>query len=291
MDHEPTDDGGAPGEGVPDYEPMLAAYHRAFAAELRATIEALPIREGDRVLDLACGDGAYSAWLAGRVGPAGAVTAVDILPAYLDEARRRAGDAPRGDRVRFAAAEVGNLPFADGAFDLAWCAQSLYSLPDPVESVRALTRVVRPGGAVAVLEDDTLHHVLLPWPVDLELHVRRAELDAFRAEADDPEDFYVGRRLRAVFEAAGLVGYRQHARATVRLAPLGPDDRAFLAAYLRDLRDRVGPRLGRDARAEFETFVAPASAAYILDRPDLVVTCLDHLALGFKAGPDGTSGR
>jgi hypothetical protein len=39
--------------GLPEYETMLAAYHAAFAPELRAMVEALPIRKGDRVLDLA----------------------------------------------------------------------------------------------------------------------------------------------------------------------------------------------------------------------------------------------
>ena len=56
---------------VPSYEPMLGAYHRAFAVELRAMIAALPISEGQALLDMACGDGVYSPLLAERVGAAG----------------------------------------------------------------------------------------------------------------------------------------------------------------------------------------------------------------------------
>src|ERR1035437_8054189 len=75
---------------VPSYEPMLAAYHRAFAAELRAMVATLPITEGQNVLDMACGDGVYSPWLAELVGSGGRVVAVDVIPEYLDIAREEA---------------------------------------------------------------------------------------------------------------------------------------------------------------------------------------------------------
>jgi SAM-dependent methyltransferase len=72
-------------------------------------------------------------------------------------------------------AALERVPFDDDTFDLVWCAQSLCSLPDPFESVRMLRRVVRPGGTLAVLENDTPHHVLLPWSVEGELAVQEAE--------------------------------------------------------------------------------------------------------------------
>jgi hypothetical protein len=56
---------------IPGYAPALAAYHRAFAEELQSMIAELPIGAGDRVLDVACGDGSYSGWLAEHVGPSG----------------------------------------------------------------------------------------------------------------------------------------------------------------------------------------------------------------------------
>jgi hypothetical protein len=43
-----------PAAGLPGYAPTLLAYHRAFGRELRELIAGLPLRPGDRVLDLAC---------------------------------------------------------------------------------------------------------------------------------------------------------------------------------------------------------------------------------------------
>jgi ubiquinone/menaquinone biosynthesis C-methylase UbiE len=275
---------------LPDYAPMLADYHAAYADELQAMIASLPIAPGDRVLDLACGDGAYAGWLAGRVGPSGVVCAVDLLPAFLDRARARTRRQPLGKRVQYVNADVERLPFPDDAFDLAWCAQSLYSLPDPVATLRTMRRVVRDGGTVAVLENDTMHHILLPWPVEVELAVRRAELLAYAQESDAPRKFYLGRQLCQAFRAAGLVDCRKRTWATNRQAPLGPRERGFLEKTLLDLRERALPHLEPAMAARFERLVDPRSDEYLLDGPDLSVTCIDHVVWGTKPSKSLTRG-
>jgi ubiquinone/menaquinone biosynthesis C-methylase UbiE len=270
-------------DGLPDYQGLLGAYHRAFAAELQAMVDSLPIAEGDRVLDVACGDGVYSAWLASRVGKSGFVASVDLLPAYLKVTREQAG----GDmRVSPAAAKLEDLPFPDGSFDLVWCAQSLYSLPEPVQALKQMARVVRPGGVVAILENDTLHHILLPWPVDVELAVRQAEHDAYKRESSEPEKFYVGRRLVEVFREAGLVRPVEESRATTRQAPLGPDERTFLLEYFRDLAERARPRLSPAMQSKFDALTTPGSPHCMAESPDLSLTCIDHIIRGFK--PDAS---
>lgn len=267
---------------VPSYEPMLAAYHRAFATELRGMIGILPIAEGQSILDMACGDGVYSPWLADRVGPRGRVVAVDVMPEYLEIARTEAKKSPLAPIIEFSAAPLASLPFEDGTFDLVWCAQSLYSLPDPVESLRHMLRVTEPGGFVAVLEGDTLHHVILPWPVEVELSVRAAELQALAEISENPRKFYVGRHLRHVFREAGLDGIESRTFATDRSAPLGSDERAYFTEYLKALAQRVSRYLEGPIRREFDRLVDPASGAFLLDDPDLTATCIDHVVWGRK---------
>lgn len=261
---------------------MLAAYHRAFAAELRAMIGALPIEPGDRVLEVACGDGVYSHWLAERVGPDGQVVASDRSEGYLDRAQRVASGDDDPTSVQFVRADLSQMPFADETFDLVWCAQSLYSLPDPVEALSRMKRVVRSGGVVAVLENDSLHHVLLPWPVPIELAVRRAEWDAFLEQSRVPPKFYVARQLSRVFREAQLASCRERSWATKRQAPLDPDTREFLALYLDDLREHAAHHLDRSTREQFEVLVNPADERSLFADPDLSVTLIDHVAWGIK---------
>ncbi len=269
-----------PKPAVPGYEPMLAAYHRAFASELEAMIGILPVAEGMAVLDMACGDGAYSAWLARKVGPSGRVVAADLSPDYLEIARRAAESAGLARRIEFAASPIDALPFAPGTFDASWCAQSLYSLPDPVEALKALARVTKPGGIVAVLEADTLHHVILPWPIEVELAVRVAELESLAASVEKPRKFYVGRELREVFRKAGLHEIRTRTFATDRGSPLSEDERTYFAEYLRRLSQRVAPRLQGAISERFADLVDPDSADFLLDDPDFLATSIDHVAWG-----------
>ncbi len=272
--------------GLPDYEPMLAAYHRAFAPELREIVAGLPIREGDRVVEIACGDGAYSPWLAGRVGPGGAVLAIDISRDYLRAARSETSRMAVAARVAHAAAPIERLPLPRDAFDVVWCAQSLYSLPDQLEAVRAMADVVRPGGTVAVLENDTLHQLVLPWSVEIELALRKAELDAFAEQDDSPARYYVGRRLVELFGDAGLVEIHARSFAATRQAPLDAPEREFLIAYLEGLCERVADRLDDAMRTTLLELADPDSDTGLVNRPDLALTVVDHVVTGVKPSPD-----
>src|SRR5262245_22245126 len=124
-----------PGERspVPEYAPLLEAFHRAFHKELLRCVDDLPLGPGARVLDVPCGDGFYAHWFAQRLAPGGLVVGADRSASYVARGRpwRERG---RGSQVSgFVAADVYRLPFADDGFDLVWCAHSLISLTDPVE--------------------------------------------------------------------------------------------------------------------------------------------------------------
>ena len=231
---------------IPAYASMLAAYHRAQASKLRAMLTGLPLRPGDRVLDMACGDGCYAVWLAELVAPHGVVVAVDRSPAYLALAQRETAGSPHVGNISLQTGDIAALPFDDGTFDLCWCAQSMYSLPDPVAALRELRRVTRPGGTVAVLENDTLHGIVLPWPADLELTVRQAQLRAIAETEPDTARFFIGRDLCAVFELGGLNGCTITPHTALHRTPLCCDERTYLTWYLDDLRARAPvPHAGR----------------------------------------------
>jgi SAM-dependent methyltransferase len=270
---------------LPEYEPMLAAYHRAFAVELREIVASLPIREGDRVVEMACGDGAYSPWLASRVGPTGFVLAIDVSATYLQVAHGLSSRMDVASRVAHVASPVERLPLTRDTFDLAWCAQSLYSLPDQLAAVRIMADLVRPGGTVAVLENDTLHQLVLPWPVEVELAVRKAELEALAERGDSPSKYYVGRRLSGLFDDAGLVEVHARAWAATRQAPLDAPTREFLVAYLAGLRGRVADRLDVATRRTFLELADPESDTGLVNQPDLTLTVLDHVVTGVKPSP------
>jgi SAM-dependent methyltransferase len=114
-----------------------------------------PLAELD-VLDYGCGHGMAAVVLARR---GGRVTAFDLSPGYLAEARRRA-DA-NGVAVALVQADGERLPFADASFDRVWGNAVLHHLDLRVAAAE-LRRVLRPGG-VAVFCEPWGDNPLLDW--------------------------------------------------------------------------------------------------------------------------------
>jgi ubiquinone/menaquinone biosynthesis C-methylase UbiE len=112
------------------------------------------IRRGARVLDVGCGTGVVTRDLGRRVGARGAVVGVDPSRAFVREARRSArrdeGGAPRSFRV----ADGLRLPFRAASFDAALAVTVLLHVPESDRVLAEMLRVTRPGGRVAVLDQD-----------------------------------------------------------------------------------------------------------------------------------------
>ncbi len=128
---------------------MTAGLHhrwRERAADLAA------LGPGDRALDVATGTGDLALELARRVGPAGEIVGSDFSEGMLEYARRKGAGAAN---VRFEQANALALPYADGEFAAATVGFGARNFSDLAQGLREMTRVVRPGGRVVVLEITT----------------------------------------------------------------------------------------------------------------------------------------
>jgi demethylmenaquinone methyltransferase/2-methoxy-6-polyprenyl-1,4-benzoquinol methylase len=116
----------------------------------RATIRASGARAGQRVLDCASGTGDLALAFKRKVGDAGEVLGTDFCEPMLVHARRKAEEAHLA--VRFEQADATRLPYKDAQFDISSISFGIRNVDDPVKCLRELSRVVRPGGRVVVLE-------------------------------------------------------------------------------------------------------------------------------------------
>ncbi|MEI5097442.1 bifunctional class I SAM-dependent methyltransferase/N-acetyltransferase [Streptomyces sp. PmtG] len=102
-----------------------------------------------RVLDLGCGPGRSALLLAAEAGAE--VTAVDLHEPFLDELRAAATARGLGDSIRALKADMGELPFPDGSFDLVWAESSVYSIGFDT-ALRSWRRLLAPGGTLVLTE-------------------------------------------------------------------------------------------------------------------------------------------
>jgi ubiquinone/menaquinone biosynthesis C-methylase UbiE len=115
-----------------------------------AAYRSLKLRSGQRVLDAGCGPGDDTRELARLVAPGGEAVGLDLSEALLAEARRR-NDTTAATFVRGSVIE---LPFEDASFD-AYRAERLHQhLVDPVAALTEAARVLRPGGRIAIVDQD-----------------------------------------------------------------------------------------------------------------------------------------
>jgi SAM-dependent methyltransferase len=111
-----------------------------------AAVTDLGLRKGDRVLDAGCGTGRALPPLRAAVGPSGVVLGADLTPAMLAAAAR----AGRDRDGRLLLTDVAALPLRSRTLDAVFAAGLIAHLPQPVDNLRELARVVRPGGALAL---------------------------------------------------------------------------------------------------------------------------------------------
>lgn len=124
----------------------------SFGTDIRwrkKAVKLCNLREGDAVLDVACGTGDLSFALKKAVG-AGPVIGSDFTPEMLVCAAEKS--KRRGVEITWRQADAQDLPFDDDAFAAATISFGIRNVDDPAKGVAEMARCVKPGGRVVVLE-------------------------------------------------------------------------------------------------------------------------------------------
>lgn len=238
-----------------------------FAQWAPRVAAAAGLRAGDHVLDVGCGTGVLACAAAARVGPGGAVTGLDASPQMLAVARRK----PCGVDWREGRAEA--LPFATAGFDAVVSQAAIMFFSPPVQAVKEMLRVLRPGGRLAVHAFDRLEHATAYFV----LTERLAALfgDRYGDAMRPPFMLGDGEDLRRMFVAAG-------ARDVVVTTEPGPVTFASIDAMISAehacvwtlgglLNDEQFAALRQDARQALQGFVQ-ADGSVAFDCPAHIVT-------------------
>ncbi len=178
---------------------------------------------GMRVLDVGCGTGVVTRDVAARVGPRGVVVGIDPSRALLAVARRRVGAAGPAARATFRQADGLALPFAPASFDVTLAVTVLLHVPAGDRILGEMIRVTRPGGRVAVLDQDFGTLVLDAPDRALTRRIVDGHAERFYAEP------WSGRTLLRRLRRAGLV--RVRSRVFVVVDPVYDD-------YVRSMLER-----------------------------------------------------
>jgi SAM-dependent methyltransferase len=157
----------------------------------RRHIESLGISRQGRVLEVGCGNGSISAWMAEHVAPDGQVVAVDLDLSLIDDVRASGVEFRQGDIIAG--------PVDPGRFDFVTARAVLHHVADAEVATGNLIASLRPGGAILLIEPDFLP-VSVAEPVEIRAFWN-GWLDWSRERGID---YHIGRTLAPRLAARGL---------------------------------------------------------------------------------------
>ena len=112
------------------------------------------IKKGMQVLDLGCGSGAFTTFIARAVGEKGKVFALDIQADMLKQLERKLSKPENNDikNIKLIEGNAYELPFDNNSLDLVNMVTVLQEIPDRNRALQEVKRVLKPGGLFAVTE-------------------------------------------------------------------------------------------------------------------------------------------
>jgi len=117
-------------------------------------IERSGIKEGMQVLEIGCGSGAFTTFVAREAGPSGKVYALDIEPKMLAQLKAKLSRPENQDikNIELINKSAYDLPFPDGSLDAVYMVTVFQEIPDRDRALNEIKRVLKPGGLLGITE-------------------------------------------------------------------------------------------------------------------------------------------
>lgn len=249
---------------APFWEKHREIIRQMFAPVTQALVEDGLIGGRHAVLDVATGPGDPALSIAALVGPEGRVFGIDPVPEMV-AAARRAADHLGLRNIQFDVAFADHLPFPADAFDAVVSRFGVMFFPSPVDAVREMLRVLKPGRKLAL----AVWHFAERNPfLDTLQRVTERYVDSPPPAPDAPDTFRFATpgKLRDVLGEAGAMAPSERLLQFTIQAPISVEDFWTLRCEMSEkLRERVA-LLSREQLTEVKRLSLEALRGYSTDR-------------------------
>jgi enediyne biosynthesis protein CalE5 len=248
---------------APYWEKHREIIRQMFSPVTQALVEDGQIGTGQVVLDIATGPGEPALSVAGLVGPKGKVFGIDPIPEMV-AAARRAADRLELRNVRFDMAFADKLPFPADTLDAVISRFGVMFFPSPVDGVREMLRVLKPGRKLALaiwhFAENNPFHYSLSRVID-----RYIESPPLAPDALDAFRFATPGKLRAILSEAGATSVSERLLQFRIQAAISLEDFWTLRIEMSEkLREKIA-RLSNDQMTEVKRHTLESLREYVTD--------------------------
>lgn len=223
----------------------------------------------ERIVDIGAGTGTGCLALA-HLFPDAEIVAVDQSTDMLARVHAQATAAGLSNRLRTVHANLDDGWTEDGPVDLVWASMSLHHMADPDRTLKNIMAALRPGGVLAVVEDDGQPRFL---PEDIGLG--RPGLEARYRAALEPEHAalvpHLGSDWDARFAATGVHVLQRRVFTIDLQPPLPPATGRYAHAYLARIRSALDGRLNVEDLTGLDRLLDKQGPDSVMHRKDLTV--------------------
>ena len=252
------------GASAPFWEKHSEIIRQMFAPITQALVEDAQIGSQHTVLDIAMGPGEPALSVAALVGPEGKVFGIDPIPEMV-AAARRAADRLGLKNVQFDVAFADHLPFPTDTFDAVISRFGVMFFPSPVDAIREILRVLKPGQKLALavwhFAERNPFHYTLSRVID-----RYVESPPLAPDAPDAFRFAVPGKLAEVLIEAGAITVSERLFQFAIQAPVSVEDFWTLRCEMSEkLREKIA-MLSKEQVVEVKCQALEAFREYSTDR-------------------------
>ena len=269
---------------APYWEKHREIIRQMFAPVTETLANDGQIGTGHVVLDIAMGPGEPALSLAARVGPNGKVFGIDPIPEMV-AAARRAADRLELRNVQFEVAFADKMPFAADTFDAVISRFGVMFFPAPLDGVREMLRVLKPGRKLALavwhLAENNPFHYALSRVID-----RYVESPPLAPDALDAFRFATPGKLRTILMEAGAMSVSERLLKFSIQAAISLEDFWTLRIEMSEkLREKIA-RLANHQRNEVKRETLESLREYVAES-GMSFPAEVLIVSGAKAAPHG----